>query len=264
MTKPHLSDSSIGTYLDCPVRWEFRYVKGIKSPPGLPLVRGLAGHAAAKANFEQKIASFNDLAPRELKEIASAEFDRHLQGDVSLSDEERSVGWKNVTGEAKDSLVDAVHVFAQQAAPEYQPVEGGVEHGFRIELPGPRDLIGFIDLVHTGGVVDFKFRGRRPRKGEAKKSLQLVTYAAAYCSEHGEFPAEIGIDTITVAKSKVSRELQTSVVTTQDVEQLAAVINQVQKAIDAGAFPPAKADWWGCSTKYCGYARMCPYFRGDE
>ncbi len=263
MTKPHLSDSSIGTYLDCGVRWEFRYVKGVKAPPGLALIRGKSGHAAAKANFAQKIDTQRDLPRRDLQEIAVAEFDRHLQADVLLSDEEQSIGWKNVTGDAKDALADSILVFAQQSAPEYQPIAGGVEKGFRLELPGSRDLIGFMDLVHTGGVVDFKFRSRKPRAKEADKSLQLVTYAAAYCSEYGELPGEVGIDTISSGR-QTTRHLQTATVTTEDVDQLAAVINTVQKGIDAGVFLPAKSDWWGCSTKYCGYARMCPFFRGDR
>lgn len=264
MTKPHLSASSIDTYLSCGVRWEFAYVKNIKAPPGIALIRGTAGHHAAAHNFRQKIETHEDLPAKELVEVAAAKFEEATKEEITLSLEEQSIGRANVLGDAKDDLVDVVTTWRQKSAPNYQPVPEGVEAGFRIELPAPRDFVGYIDLIHTGGIVDFKFRGRRGKKGEARQSLQLVGYAAAYKGLTGEYPAEVAIDTIAASTTSVSRSVDVATVEDRDVEQLAATINAVQKGIDAGVFLPAQPGSWQCSSKFCGYARMCPFFRGDN
>ena len=47
--KPHLSASQLSMMARCPVQWEFRYAKGIKSPPGVALLVGKATHVSVEA-----------------------------------------------------------------------------------------------------------------------------------------------------------------------------------------------------------------------
>lgn len=263
MTKPHLSISQIEMYLRCGVQWEFRYVKEIVAPPGIAAIVGKSGHAAAARNFQHKMEAGGDLPARELMDYAAAAFDERIHtDDFTLSDDEKSRGAANVIGDAKDALVDSVRVFRQRAAPEYQPE--AVEEGFRIELPGNRDLIGYVDLIHEGGVTDFKFRSRQGKPGDARKSIQLVAYGAAYRAQRGTWPKAVTIDTIANTATSVTRQADSTTVGERDCEQLASTINAVEKGIDAGVFLPAEVGSFWCSTKFCGYARMCPFFRGGE
>ena len=61
MTDPHISVSALEMHQRCPKQYEFRYVEGMKIPPGIALIRGKAFHSGVAHNYKQKIESAKDL-----------------------------------------------------------------------------------------------------------------------------------------------------------------------------------------------------------
>lgn len=262
-TKPHLSATQINMFTVCGEQYRRRYIEGEIIPPGIALLKGKAFHVGAETNMRQKIESRADLPAEQMVEAAAEAFDNESHFSYCLTDEERSRGPSAVLGEAKDSLVEMVKVHAKQQAPDYQPVM--VEEEVRIALPGPRDLLGIIDLADDKKrITDFKTAKKKKPQSEADSSLQLTVYSAAYQSRTGEAPSEVRLDNIIQGKKSVERQVLSSTRSEADIGALANRINTVAAAIDAGIFIPAPVGIWQCSQKFCGYWRSCPYVNSER
>lgn len=72
----HFSASAITTYLGCQLRWYFRYVEGVKTPPGVAMVKGTSVHKVQEVNYGQKVESPEDLPMNDLLDVAR---DGHIQ-----------------------------------------------------------------------------------------------------------------------------------------------------------------------------------------
>lgn len=257
--KPHLSHSQLDAYCRCPEAYRRRYVEGHRIPPGVSMIRGTALHGAAEVNMRQKLESGVDLSVSDIQDAAVAALDETIADGITLTDEEESTGLRIVTSQLRDDVADMALVHAEKQAPDYQPVL--VEHRVTIELPSsPRDLVAVIDLAdNKDRVTDFKTAKRAKSQDEADGSLQLTIYAAAFKAETGRDVALVQLDTVVQTKTKTYRDLKPSDRGPRDLSALAARIDAVNRAIDAGIFPPAAPGSWQCSPRYCGYARTCPY-----
>lgn len=262
--KPHVSASQLDTLTRCGQQYAYRYLDGLIIPPGVAATRGKGFHAAAEANGKQKIESHEDMKASDLKEVAAEAFDAQLNGEgIWLSPEEASIGNKMVIGHAKDSMVEMADCYATDVAPAYQPTL--VEAGFRIPLSGPRDFVGFIDLIDDAKhVIDLKTGKRAKSQADADNSLQLTAYAAGHRQLTGEDAASVGFETISQTKNGPKRTTVLSNRTAEDFDPLAARVNAAVQVIESGNFLPASPDDWICSTKWCGYTSLCPFFQKER
>ena len=254
--KPHLSASQINMFCNCPEAWRRRYLENEIIPPGIALIKGKSVHKPAETNFRQKIDTHEDLPVAEFGELAAAAFEAELAGGYQLSAEEESRGDARVLGEAKDSAVAMAIFHGAEQAPDYQPVL--VEQTFRIELPGPRDLLGVIDLADTQRrVTDLKTASRKKNQADVDGNLQLTVYAVGHLVVTGEPASELRLDSIVQAKKGLSRDLVTTHRDGADFAALAARINAVTASIEAGIFTPAPPGAWNCSGRGWGYWHSC-------
>ena len=60
--KPHLSVSQLSTLQKCGEMYRWRYIEGIKSPPGVALVIGKGTHAAIEQDLGNKM-TWGELLP---------------------------------------------------------------------------------------------------------------------------------------------------------------------------------------------------------
>lgn len=256
--KPHRSVSQLNSYMRCGEAFRRRYIDGEIIPPGIAILQGKGIDGAANVNFAQKIVSHEDLSVEEIKEAAAEAFDQQASGEYLLSSEEVSEGPAKVLGRAKDQTVAMAEVFAQQIAPEYQPIS--VQREFRIVMPNStHDLLGFIDLEDDEHrVVDNKTANKRKSQEEADSSLQLTMYAAAHRIWTGVDPREVRLEVL-VKNRQIVRQTLSSTRNTSDYQALINRFNAVQAAIKSGNFPPATPDAWWCAKKWCGYHATCPY-----
>lgn len=263
MQRPHISATQLDMYCRCPEAYRRRYIEGEILPPGVALLRGKSIHAAAERNFTQKIKSGEDMPARDIEGIAVDSFKLAANDAVAWTEDEASRGIQNVIAETTDQISHMAKVHAKFQAPEYQPV--AVEHEFRIELPGPRDLIGFIDLIDDKDrVVDIKTAQRAKPQSEADASVQLSIYAAAFALEHEGKQPQLLLDVIVNGKRETKRQVLETTRGQRDIDALAARIDAVTEAIDAGAFPPAVPGAWNCAAKWCGYFRTCRFVNANR
>jgi len=267
--KPHFSASQLLMHAMCPESYRRRYEEKEIIPPGVAALRGKGMHGAAATNMRQKLTTGRDLPVNQIIEAGIAEFETESRDGVMLTPEEASVGVDKLLGQMKDDLAAIIDVHAKLQAPAYQPLF--VEHAVRIELPNaPRDYLGIIDLGavqvanEKRGVVDFKTAKRSKSQADADQSIQLTGYAACFAQETGEVADFVALDTVVQTTKETKRQYLESERTQRDFDVLAARVNAVQRAIDAGVYTPAAPGAWNCSLKWCGYARDCVFFNAER
>jgi len=289
MNKYH--QSQLSTFLLCGQQYYYRYVKGIKAPPGIAAHVGTGVHRGIEANMKVKLEHGHDkrIALEAVQEIAAtavkARIDR--QG-VMLSKEERERSENVIIGEAVDRAVALATIHWKVLAPFIRPRR--VEWPWVVSLPQrPYKLAGTIDLQDQNGCLrDTKTTSRSPEKDRAHKSDQLTIYAMVLNAFDGEipsiqqdylvatktwskkWPAIKDADRKALKKASKKKGSPIKVVTQEtrrDSEDFRGALNRVDamhKAVKKGVFPPAPSDHWVCSEKWCGYADRCPYFRGRK
>lgn len=263
MSKPHLSASQLESIARCPEAYRRRYIEGDKIPPAIAMIVGSGLHKGAEVNFRQKIETHSDLPASDIIDAAVAGFEAQAAGGVSFSADEASRGIKNVLGEAKDAVAEFARVHAKQQAPDYQPVL--VEQTVLIELPGPRNLLGVIDLLDDQDrITDFKTAGKKKSQADADDNIGLSVYAASFQSLYQKPPQLVQLDTIVRTKTKIERQVIESQRSDADMAALANRINVVSRQIEAGIFPPATPGAWWCGPKFCGFYASCKFVNSER
>lgn len=256
--RPYLSATQLESVCRCGEAYRRRYIEREIIPPGIAMLKGTGFHLGAKFNMRQKIESRIDLPAKDIVAFAVSSFDDATKGGYLLSDDETAIGAANVIGKAKDDLAEMADVHATIQAPDYQPVL--VEETIRIELPGPRDLLGILDLADDQDrVTDFKTAGKSKSQADADDNVGLTVYSLTFKARTGRMPKAVRLDSVIQTKTKTSRQVVTSERTEHDFVALSNRINAVTKAIEAGNFVPASPGNWYCSPKWCGYWSTCPH-----
>lgn len=236
-------------YLRCGKQWEYRYVRGIISPPSAALTVGSSFHRALKHNFTQKITSGIDLPKEELLDVYSADFEQRAVETEWGGDDK---------GEQKDMGAKLVELHREKLAPTIQPEK--VEEKFTLETDKGFDLGGTIDLIEKDGtVVDSKTSGKRYEEDSIARKIQPALYDFAYEALTGKKAAGFRYDVVLKLKTKAETQQIRSEVTPEDRSWMINTVNNVHKAMEAGVAmpaPEAPGVWW-CSEKFCGYWNMC-------
>lgn len=260
--KAYLSPSQLEMICRCGESYRRRYIEKEICPPGIDQARGTAVHEVASVNFRQKITSGRDLRADDARMVAAESFDAQIAGGVSVGPD---VGNVDVAiGATRDLVVDMAYVHITQQAPDYErPVL--VEAEFRIELPGPYDALGIIDLADDQKrVTDFKTSKRSKSQADADSSVQLTMYSCGHQQLTGEPAAECRLDTVVATKTKIGRQVVTTERGPADYSALAARMNVVASAIAAGTFLPVDTGSWVCHPRYCGYWHDCVFVQGQR
>ena len=242
-----ISFSGISTYLRCAKQFEWRYIKGIKSPPAIAMTEGSAHHDALEYNNNHKIKNGRDLKDS----VVTEKFVDSLRQRV----EKEQVAYED---ESESAIIERGGIwhkkYMRDFAPKLEPVSAEKEHMKEIDLGGRLVRFhAFTDLVVPNKIIDYKTTsayGFNNKKREIDNDLQLTFYSWL------EKLRKVG--QICFIKGNVPdvRELES----TRNVKQVAwalRIAEEVVKAIDAGAFPMCPPTAWNCSQRFCGYYSRC-------
>lgn len=268
--KAFLTNSMIDLFCRCPHAFYLRYVKGLKKPPGVQLLRGRSVHHAGDVNFKQKIESHVDMKTNDIIDCAVARFDDYLDNDeIGYSQEEVSRGLKIIHGEVRDEVAAHADVMANEQAPRYQPLS--VEQSIEMELDdrefnvrGTLDLRS-IDPVDVGTdnppetLTDFKTAGKKKSQSDADQSTQLSLYSCLYRYEHGRFPDRLELSTSVVTKTKAYSDIHETTRAEAHYKALTARFDVIWECMKTGNFAPASPTAWWCSRRWCGFYDDCRY-----
>lgn len=251
----YLSYSQIAMYLRCSQSYYYRYIEGKSIPPGIALIKGRSAHTGIEFNFGQKIESHKDLPKKDIVDFTVNEYEKIVdEEDIFLTKEEKET---DAIGKAKDSIVTVCELYSDKVAPEIQPVEVEVKH--TMEIPDSKPLVAIIDCIDDKkSIRDFKITGKSKNQNEAENSLQLTFYAMAYYDRFNSMPSSLSLDALVTLKTPKYQILQTKR-TEMDIITAIRTIQAVQKGIESEVFLPAAEGSWVCSSKFCGFYKICKY-----
>jgi len=248
LPKQHLSHSQINMFLRCPKQYEYRYLENIIAPPSGMIVLGKSGHKTLAYNFTQKIETCEDLKDSEIADYFAEEFDRAVEEEEPVFDEEDK-------GEIKDKGVKILKKYRNEYAKEIQPV--AVEQEFNIEFENVEYTFkGFIDLITDKNQVrDHKFAKRTPNQNDINEDLQATIYYLGYKILYGTEPQGFEFDYL-IAKKEPEIKLFPTTRDDEDINEYLELVGNITYAIKSGIFYK-NTQGWQCSPKYCGYYGMC-------
>ncbi len=249
--KKHLSITQINMLARCGEQYRFRYVDGIKSPPGVALVIGKATHAAIEKDLTNKI-QWGALLPDDAIAETAADATRKAWSD----DEPTLQDGDPDQGGAVDAAVSLATLHHRELAPKIEPIS--LERGFVLSLDGfPFDLMGYVDIDEATRIRDTKTASKSPSGNEADKSDQLTLYHLD-ATVRGDVGKTVALDYL--VKTKVAKAI--TLESTRGPEDHARLLRKVEasaKVIEAGNFAPTSPDNWWCSAKWCGYFDRCDF-----
>lgn len=245
----HVSATQISMYRDCPRQWAYRYVLGLKAPPGGALVVGSGVHAAAEIGMLAKLEGGGNPKPDDMAGLAADYVDGQVKdGDIVLDDGEDA-------GALKDRAASLATAWATEAAPHVDPV--AVEIEFNVPMAGV-PVIGRMDVVTDTRVVDWKTKRRnKPNRNDVVTSVQTEIYARAankpvtyvYMVDQAKGVSVVDVE-LDPGESAQARAMAES------------TVRGVAEGMALGVWPRNRSSW-RCSAKACGYYERCMKGRDD-
>jgi PD-(D/E)XK nuclease superfamily len=236
-----LSPSQVRTFLDCPVRWEFKYRRRLPDPQTSNLALGKAVHAALGENFRQKIETREDLPTTGVMALfRQAWIEERDETEFAESDD------ADVIGKCGEALVmrymDEMAPFIQPAASDF--FVAGEIGGIRVQ--------GIIDVVDEDQrIIDLKTRTRRPPHISFADVFQVATYRQLLPTADGCVHIDSLIKTKSVQVVRQSLDL-----TPEDLRITVMLYPLVREAMQTNAFLPNRLSL-SCSRRHCAFWRQC-------
>ena len=206
-----MSPSRLTLFLQCRLKFWFRYVARLVKPKTAALHVGSSVHAVLKAwnkaRWRQTPLTLTQLHQEYAR--AWVESEEPVQWAAGEEDDEKTIGWRLVETYFRESGIpesvrpDAVEV----------PVEADLhQHG----LP---TLIGVLDLVQAGTIIDFKTSSTtpNPEKVAHTHEVQTSSYAVLYREATGR--RETGIELHHLVKLKNPKLVVTALPSMSDLQQ---------------------------------------------
>lgn len=199
-----VSASRLGLFLQCRLKFYFRYVLKLTKPKTPALHVGNSVHAVLKAwnkaRWLQKPLTLKQAHDTYTKAWADTS-EGAVQWDPGEEKDENTTGWRLVDTYLRESHVpaevkpDAVEV----------PIEADlVNHG----LP---KLIGIIDLVQQRQVIDYKTSSTTPNSEKVAHTTEIQTSSYAVLYRHNTGNKEAGIQLHHLVKLKNPKVVITTI-----------------------------------------------------
>lgn len=228
-----VSASRLGLFLQCRLKFWFRYVQKLLKPKSPSLHLGSAVHAVLKKwNKARWIEQ-----PLTLKEAHDAYCEAWAddsEGPVDWQGEEEAeklTGWRLV-----DTYLREAHVPAQVKPEAVEvPVEADLaKHGL------PR-LIGVLDLVQEGQIIDYKTSGSTPNPDKVAHGTEVQTTSYALLYRHNTGRKEAGLQLHHLVKLKNPKVVVTPLPPVSEAQQT-RLYRQMEAYVDglqSGQFIPS-------------------------
>ena len=207
-----VSASRLTLFLQCRLKFFFRYVAGLTKPKTAALHVGTAVHAVLKA-WNKARWKHQPLTLKELHDEYSKAWadmgEEPVRWEPGEAAEEKQTGWRLVETYIRESNIPA------NSKPEAVevPVETDLhQHGLPI-------LIGVLDLVQAGKIIDYKTIGQTPNAEKVAHTTEVQTsgYAVLYREATGK--QETGIELHHLVKLKNPKLVITALEPMSDHQQ---------------------------------------------
>jgi PD-(D/E)XK nuclease superfamily len=243
-----LSPSQVRCFMDCQMRWWFKYALKHADPATGKMALGRAVHAALTQNFAQKVETQEDLPMTGVVALFRDAWAREREQTEFRDDEDPAE-----LGACGEALVSK---YMDEAAPLIEPAV--VEMRVEGEIGGIR-VQGWIDLLDVNGrIIDLKTAARKPSGIESDYKFQIATYTQLTPGASGE----ARLDTLVKTKTP-ALVTQNFRVTEQDVLATTKLYPLAQQSMKSDRFMPNRLSLT-CSRRNCSYWRHCEREWGGE
>lgn len=252
--KPHLSVSSINTYMDCGLLYKFSRVDKVK-PDFVSdnLVFGSSIHRMT-AEFNQEKMIGNILSSDDLADLFKKDWEKSAKDNPAIS-----YGKKNSYHALLDQGIKLLTEFINNV-PETDNTILAIEEPFEFYIKGlDIPLIGIIDLVEEDPyrsliITDYKTSKKALSQNEVDQSFQLtIYYIAAKKNGYAHRDINLKFDCLIKTQTPKFEQIYTCRSNDQTVRALKK-IKYVWDGIQKGVFIPNDGSWKcaGCNYKsYC-------------
>ena len=250
----------LSTLSKCGLQAQYRYVDGIKSPPGVALVLGTAVHKSAHADLSSKLETGALLPEKQIQELAGEALEKTWDEDEPhLDDDEKDLGLERVKGKTKDDAIDLAVLHHRKLAPTLNPI--AVERKMRLVLDGNSfDLEGTIDVEEADTVRDLKTASKAPSADAAVGMPQLDMYVMMRDTIEKKKTRRVALDYL--VKTTVPKVVSVPAPAPTSFGPILRRIEMAARVFETGAFypvDPSGPSAWVCSPKWCGYWSTCPF-----
>jgi len=243
-----LSPSQVRCFMDCQMRWWFKYVLKYSDPATGKMALGRAVHAALTQNFAQKVETQEDLP-----EPGVAALFRDAWALERAETEFRDDEDPAELGACGEALVSK---YMDEAAPLIEPA--AVEMRVEGEIGGIR-VHGWVDLMDVNGrIIDLKTAARKPSGIESDYKFQIATYTQLTPGANGE----ARLDTLVKTKTP-ALVTQNFMVSEQDLLATTKLYPLAQESMKSDRFMPNRLSLT-CSRRNCSFWRHCEREWGGE
>ena len=243
-----LSPSQVRCFMDCQMRWWFKYGLKVPDPATANIALGRAVHSSLGENFAQKVDTREDQPTEGVIALFREAWANEIE-QTEFRDEENPKELA-ATGEA------LVAKYMNETAPTIDPA--AVELKVEGEIAGIR-VRGWIDLLDVEGrVIDIKTAKAKPSTIEPMHKFQVATYAHLMPGASGEGRID------TLVKTKTPQVISQSFrVTAEELRAAETLYPAAQEAIRRQRYMPNRLSMM-CSRRNCSYWRHCEREWGGE
>ena len=244
------SFSRVTTFEQCPRRYRYRYVDGVREAfQSIEAYMGQQVHAAIEWLFAERDAG-RTRRIEEAVQFYSACFDSaraQIHGALKVIKQGTTIEEYRRSG--AEMLADFHRT--RFAADRFETI--GLERHFLLELPEGSRFQGFIDRLArdasgTIHIIDYKTSGRPPIRFGGKDGDQLEAYAIAVF-------AETAVDELVLVLEYLRNgSTQTRRIRREETPEAARRLGaRIRVAAEASVFPPSP----GTLCDWCGFNDLC-------
>jgi hypothetical protein len=238
--------------LRCEQQYAFRYIMGLRSPPGVALLEGSSLHST------QEIRLTDVLLGKETLLNADQTADLAVNHLEQRLDAEEVVFNKDETPDkSKDSVAKMAKVMVDELHPKFEREILRVEHKYDLDLEGKDvSLQAVTDVEQAGAKIrDLKVTKRTP---DPTHELQPACYAYCYWQEQQDIPS-FYYDVVKRLKTPKS-EVVSYQPDMMDIQKFFTIFDtiaeRIKQATETGLWIPNPTGWW-CDERWCGYWSEC-------
>jgi putative RecB family exonuclease len=244
-----ISASRLNCWLQCRLKFWFRYVQRLVKPPTPALHSGSVTHAVLQ---HWNLARWRR-EPFRIEQY-QALFDLHWAG----LQEDTAIAWEGEETEERTSTWRALEHYFIETPIKAEEKPAAVEVRVEADLSshGLMTLVGILDLVRSGGrIVDFKTTGKTPDPALAahQHEVQLACYGVLYRDATGQ--RERGFELHHLVRTKAPKFVLTSLEPMREAQhtRLLRLLESYQAGLAREDFVPAP----GFHCAGCGYFAEC-------
>jgi hypothetical protein len=248
-----VSASRLGTWLQCRLKFKFRYLDGIPKPPTPALHVGSVIHTVLQ---QWSLARWRR-APLD-DETVIAIFD-HAWG---VWQEEQKIAWDGEEDATKVNALVTLQTYLRETPIPQDEKPEAVEVGVEMDLSshGLPMLVGILDLVRAGGrIVDFKTTGKTPSPEMLLHTTETQTTAYALLYREATERRESGIELHHLARLKAPKIVVTEAgpATERQITRFYHLAESYVRGLEAEDFVPSP----GFACAACEFFQECRAWR---